>query len=34
MDFLNERLILINESLTSCNAGKNIKDLKGVKTMF
>jgi site-specific DNA recombinase len=29
MEFLNERLIFVNESLTSCNAGKNIKDLKG-----
>jgi hypothetical protein len=29
MDFLNERLTLVNESLTNCYAGKNIRDLKG-----
>lgn len=28
MGFLTERLTLVNESLTSCNASKNIKDLK------
>lgn len=29
MDFLNNQLTLVNESLTNCNAGKNIEDLKG-----
>ena len=28
IDFLNDRLTLVNESLTNCNAGKNIQDLK------
>lgn len=28
MNFLNERLTLVNESLANCNARKNIKDLK------
>lgn len=31
MDFLNERLTLVNESLASCYAGKNTRDLKGGK---
>ena len=31
MDFLNERLTLVNESLTNCYTGKNIKDLKGIE---
>lgn len=29
MDFLNERLTLVNESLASCYAGKNIRNLEG-----
>ncbi|MNL77427.1 hypothetical protein D3C87_2036050 [compost metagenome] len=28
MNFLTERLTLVNESLANCNARKNIKDLK------
>ena len=29
MDFLNERLALVNESISNCYAGKSIRDLKG-----